>query len=107
MARAIINAPAAARAGEVIEIRTLITHPMETGFRPGADGKTLARDIIRRFACRYNGELVFSADLYSAVAANPFIAFHIAATKSGVLLCTWDGDNGFSQTESVNLTVLG
>jgi sulfur-oxidizing protein SoxZ len=107
MARAIINAPAAARAGEVIEIRTLITHPMETGFRPGADGKTLARDIIHKFTCQYNGEIVFSAELFSAVAANPFIAFHTVASKSGVLLCTWEGDNGFSQTESVNLTVLG
>lgn len=107
MARAIVNAPAAARAGEVIEIRTLITHPMETGFRPGADGKTLPRDIIKRFTCQYNGEIVFSAELYSAVSANPFLSFHTVAIKSGVLLCTWEGDNGFNQTESVNLTVLG
>ncbi|MBC7414992.1 MAG: thiosulfate oxidation carrier complex protein SoxZ [Herminiimonas sp.] len=107
MARALINAPAAARAGEVIEIRTLITHPMETGFRPGADGKTLPRDIITRFTCRYSGELVFAAELFSAVAANPFLAFHTVATKSGVILCTWEGDNGFSQSESVSITVIG
>ena len=107
MARALINAPAAARAGEVIEIRTLITHPMETGFRPGVDGKTLARDIISRFTCQYNGEVVFSAELFSAVAANPFIAFHTIATKSGVLLCTWEGDNGFMESASVPITVLG
>ena len=107
MARALINAPAAARGGEVIEIRTLITHPMETGFRPGADGKTLPRDIIRRFTCQYNGEIVFAAELFSAIAANPFIAFHTVASKSGVILCTWKGDNGFAQSESVNITVLG
>ncbi len=107
MARALVNAPAAARAGEVIEIRTLITHPMETGFRPDANGKTVARDIIRRFTCRYDGELVFSADLFSAVSANPFIAFHTVAVKSGTLTCTWEGDNGFSQSESVTISVLG
>jgi sulfur-oxidizing protein SoxZ len=107
MARALINIPAAARAGDIIEIRTLITHPMETGFRPGPDGKTLPRNIIRRFTCQYNGEIVFSAELFSAVAANPFLAFHTVATKSGTILCTWEGDDGFSQSESAVLTVLG
>ncbi|GAC1436820.1 MAG: thiosulfate oxidation carrier complex protein SoxZ [Burkholderiaceae bacterium] len=107
MARALINAPVAARAGEIIEIRTLVTHPMETGFRPGPDGKTLPRDIITRFTCQYNGEMIFSAELFSAIAANPFIAFHTRATKSGIIQCVWEGDHGFSQAESVSITVLG
>lgn len=105
MARALINAPTTARRGEVIDIRATIGHPMETGFRPGDDGKLLPRNIIRRFTCRYNGELVFSADLFSAVAANPYLAFHTVATESGILSLTWEGDNGFSQTEAVNLAV--
>ncbi len=63
--------PTTARRGEVIEIRTLIAHPMETGFRPGADGKVLPRDIIRRFTCRYNGEPVFSAELFSGDRGQP------------------------------------
>lgn len=107
MARALVNVPAAARAGDIIEIRTLITHPMETGFRPGPDGKTLPRNIIRRFTCQYNGEIIFSAALFSAVAANPFLAFHAVAAKSGTVLCTWEGDDGFSQSESATITVLG
>ena len=107
MARTLINAPATAKRGEVIEIRATIGHPMETGFRPGADGKTLARDIISRFTCQYNGEVVFSAEFFSAVAANPFIAFHTVAIKSGVLRCTWEGDNGFMESASVSITVLG
>ena len=80
---------------------------METGFRPGADGKTLPRDIITRFTCRYNGEVVFAAELFSAIAANPFLSFHTVATRSGALLCTWEGDNGFAQSESVDITVIG
>lgn len=107
MARTLINAPATARRGEVIAIRTTIAHPMETGFRPGSDGKTLPRDIIRRVSCRYNGELVFSAELFSAVAANPYLAFHTVATDSGTLVLTWEGDKGFSHTESLSLTVTG
>ena len=105
MARTLIHAPTTARRGEVIEIRTLIAHPMETGFRPGPDGKLLPRDIMRRFTCRYDHELVFSAELYSAVAANPYIAFHTVATASGTLVFSWEGDNGFVQTEAHAITV--
>ncbi|WP_151638907.1 thiosulfate oxidation carrier complex protein SoxZ [Noviherbaspirillum aerium] len=107
MARALIKVPPNARRGEVIEIRTLISHPMETGYRPGADGQVLPRNIIRRFSCRYNGEVVFSAELHPAIAANPNIVFHTVATESGTLSFTWEGDQGFSQTESVAITVTG
>ena len=105
MARALIHMPAAARPGEVIEIRALIGHPMETGYRVGAEGKLLARDIIRKFACRYNGEAVFSAELHQAISANPYLAFFALATESGTLEFTWEGDNGFTHTEKIQLTV--
>jgi sulfur-oxidizing protein SoxZ len=105
MARALIHMPATARKGEVIEIRALIGHPMETGFRPGADGKVLPRDIIRQFTCRYNGETVFSAELHPAISANPYFAFYTVATESGTLEFSWQGDNGFAQTEKMPITV--
>lgn len=103
--RTLIKVPRAARQGEVIEISTIIGHPMETGFRPGADGKILPRDLITRFTCHYNDELVFSAELYSAVSANPLIAFRTVATASGSLRFTWEGGHGFRHSESVNLNV--
>lgn len=99
MARTLIQLPASARRGEVIEVSALIAHPMETGYRPGADGRVLPRDIVRRFACRYNGELVFAAELHPAIAANPYLAFHTVATESGTLEFEWTGDQGFSQVE--------
>lgn len=105
MARTLIKAPASARRGEIIAISTIIGHPMETGFRPGADGQVLPRDIIQRFTCHYNDELVFSAELFSAIAANPLIAFHTVATASGTLRFSWEGDHGFRHTESVTLNV--
>jgi sulfur-oxidizing protein SoxZ len=105
MARALVTSPKTAKRGEVIEIRALIGHPMETGYRPGADGKVLARDIIRNFSCKYNGELVFSAELHPAISANPYIAFFTVATVSGTLEWRWEGDNGFSQTETAAITV--
>jgi sulfur-oxidizing protein SoxZ len=105
MARALISSPKTAKKGEVIEIKTLISHVMETGYRPGADGRVAPRDILRRFTCHYNSEEVFSADLYPAVAANPFISFTTVAVASGTLRFTWTGDNGFSQTETAAITV--
>jgi sulfur-oxidizing protein SoxZ len=99
VARVLINAPRTAQRGQVFEIKTLIQHPMETGYRPGASGEVLPRDIVRRFACAYNGEEVFAAELSPAIAANPFFSFATVATESGALTFTWTGDNGFHQTE--------
>ncbi len=105
MARALINVPDNARAGEVVEIKTLISHPMETGYRVGPEGRLIPRDIVRRFTCAYDGEVVFSAELHPAIAANPFITFTTVAVATGTLTFTWEGDNGFSQTETRTLTV--
>lgn len=105
MSKALINVPKTAKRGETIAIKALISHVMETGFRPGRDGVLLPRDIITSFVCKYNGEEVFSAELFPAVAANPYFAFHTKATESGTLTFTWTGDNGFSATESVEIQV--
>ena len=106
MARVIVNVPATARSGEVIEIRTLAGHDMETGFRRTQLGELVPRDIITRFSCSYNGVEVFRADLYPAIAANPLIAFTPVATESGTLEFRWSGDNGFSATQSAAITVV-
>jgi sulfur-oxidizing protein SoxZ len=105
MARTLINVPTKARRGDVIEIKTLIAHPMESGYRVGANGALIPRDIIQLFVCTYNGEEVFRADLSPAVAANPFISFFTVATESGTIAFHWTGDNGFAVSESVAITV--
>ena len=105
MATALINVPKRARRGEVIEIKTLISHPMESGFRRTQLGAVLPRDIIRLFVCTYNGTEVFRAELHPAIAANPFIAFSTVAVESGTLEFRWTGDNGFAVTESARIAV--
>jgi sulfur-oxidizing protein SoxZ len=105
MARPLINVPPKAKRGEIIEIKTLIAHPMETGFRPGPNGALIPRDIINRFVCTYNGEVVFHADLYPAIAANPFITFTTIATESGTIAFSWTDDEGKTQTELAKITV--
>ena len=105
MANALINVPARARRGEVIEIKALVSHPMETGYRRTQLGAPIPRDIIRRFTCTYNGAEVFSADLHPAISANPYFAFSTVATESGAIAFLWTGDNGFSLTESAAIVV--
>ena len=105
MARALIKAPAKATRGSVIEIKTLISHVMETGFRYTHKGELVPRDIVTAFTATYNGEEVFRARLHPAIAANPFITFHTVATESGTIELKWTGDNGFSATEQIRITV--
>jgi len=104
--RAIVTVPKEARRGEIIEIKTLVRHGMETGFRHTERGEAVPRDIITRFACTYNGVEVFRADLHPAIAANPLIAFTTVATESGTLAFQWTGDNGYAVTESAAITVV-
>ena len=105
MARALVNVPAKAKRGEIIEIKALIQHDMETGFRVGTSGNIIPRDIITDFVCKYNGQEIFRAELFPAISANPFFAFSTIATESGTLTFEWSGDNGFSATESAAITV--
>ncbi len=107
MTRALVNAPKTARRGEVIEIRAMIAHPMETGYRIGPNGAPIPRHIIRRLVCTYDGAEVFAADLFPAMAANPYIAFSTVATASGGIALAWTDDGGTTQTAMAEITVTG
>src|SRR5690242_15013028 len=99
MSRVLINFPQRVKRGDIIEIKTLIQHPMETGYRLDKTGAKIPRDIISRFTCTYNRDEVFRAELFPAISANPFIAFSTVATESGELVFSWIDDNGQMQTE--------
>lgn len=114
-ARTLITVPKGAKRGDVIEIRALVQHPMETGYRRSAEGAMLPRDLIRLFSCRFvtaapsaanaAGELVFAATLHAAIAANPYLSFNLRADVSGSLVFEWLGDEGFAHRETVALLV--
>ena len=106
MANARIDVPKSARRGEIIDIKTLVAHSMETGFRRKHLGVPIARDIITTFVCLYNGVEVFRAELHPSVSANPYIQFSTVATESGTLEFKWSGDNGFAVTETTRITVV-
>ncbi len=106
MGKVLIRMPTEAKKGDVIEIKTLISHPMETGLRRDNTGRPIPRHIINRFACRYNSEEVFRADLFPAIAANPFLTFFTVATESGELVFEWTDDQGNTHSEAARITVV-
>lgn len=101
-----IKAPAQAARGEVIELKALIRHPMETGYRRDLYGKQIPENILDRFECRYNGETVFAAEFYRAVAADPFLTFYTVATETGTLEFRWVGQDERVYSETIELEVL-
>jgi len=105
MARTLVNVPRTAKRGDIIEIKTLISHVMETGFRRTETGVPIPRNIITAFTCTFEGTEIFRADLHQALSANPFITFFTVATMSGTLEFRWSGDNGFEETARAAITV--
>ena len=105
MSRTVLRAPTKARRGEVITVKTLIEHKMESGFRYSTSGARVPRDIITTFVATWDGEEIWRADLSPAIAANPFVAFTTRVEKSGLLKVTWSGDNGFTASDELRITV--
>ena len=105
MALSRIQVPPQARRGEAVEVRILIQHPMETGFRRDANGQRVARNVLHSFACRYNGVEVFRATLSSGIAANPSRRFFFRAEKSGELEFWWLDDDEVEGTAKARLLV--
>ena len=105
MANVLVNAPKTAKKGDVIEIKALIMHVMETGFRPGTNGRIIRRNIIEDFAATWNGREIFRMKMSPAIAANPFVSFSAIAAESGTIVFRWSGDEGFVAEHQVSITV--
>ena len=103
--RTIVTMPTTAKKGEILEIRIIVQHDMESGFRHTETGQRIPRDIIRDFRCTYNGVEVFRVELHPAMGANPLLVFTTTATESGTLEFKWSGDNGYASSTTSTLTV--
>lgn len=100
-----IKLPDTIKTGDLIEVKALIQHVMETGNRRDADGKPIPRSIIHTFKVTFEGNPVFSADWGSGISANPFIAFHFAVPGPGTLEFTWIDDAGVTVVEKAPLAI--
>lgn len=106
MTRPRVRLPDSARAGDVIEIKTLISHVMETGQRKEGDGKPIPRFIINAFTATFAGAEVFRAELHPGISANPYLAFYMRVPGPGEFEFTWTDDNGVKVSEKAKLNVV-
>ena len=100
-----VKVPKTASAGEVITIKSLISHEMESGQRKDKEGKPIPRQIINKFTCEFNGQPVFSCDLDPAVSANPYFEFNAKVNESGTFKFTWVDDDGSVYETENEITV--
>jgi sulfur-oxidizing protein SoxZ len=105
MVRVLISVPKQVKRGDAFDVKLLISHPMESGQRRDAMGAAIPRDIINGFVCTLDGAEVLRAELFPAIAANPFLSFSVVADKSGTLAMTFTDDHGVVQTETVSVAV--
>ena len=100
-----VKVPKKASPGEVITIKTLISHKMESGQRKDKQGNVIPRRIINAFSCEFNGQPVFSTDIHPAISANPFFEFTAKVNESGTFTFKWTDDNGEIYTTESKITV--
>ena len=100
-----VRAPREASVGEVVSVRTLISHPMESGMRRNGDGEVIPRSIINRFVCTLNDEVVVDITLEPSISTNPYIQFEAKVTESGTFNFTWYDDDGSVYEESSDISV--
>ncbi len=100
-----VRVPRSASAGEAFEIKTLISHKMESGQRKDSDGNRIPRSIINHFSCDFNGENVMSAMLEGAISTNPYFQFEAVIQESGTFTFTWLDDDGSEYSDSKDITV--
>jgi sulfur-oxidizing protein SoxZ len=100
-----LKVPKEAKKGEVIEIKTLISHAMESGLRKDDSGSLVPRKIINRFTCEFNGKPVFACDLEPGMAANPYFQFTVKVEESGTFRFSWTDDDGTVVTADEAITV--
>ena len=100
-----VSIPSKVTRGEPFEVRIQIRHAMETGYRTDDMGKSIPRNVIRSFVCRYNGDPVFSAQMSSGFAANPYLRFFVTARAAGELTFEWSDDAGVRGSERATVTL--
>jgi sulfur-oxidizing protein SoxZ len=100
-----VRLPSEAKRGEIIEVKALISHEMETGQRKDTAGNLIQRKIIREFIATFNGQTVFRAEWFPSISANPYQAFFFRATESGSFEFIWKDDDGSEYKTRAELTV--
>ena len=102
-----VQVPASVKKGEAFEVRVIVQHPMETGFRRDLQGRAIPVNIVNHMTCTYGGREVFGAEFGTGIAANPYVAFYVIARESGPLEVAWSDDRGQQGRASASVNVAG
>ena len=100
-----VKVPKEVSIDEIVEIKTLIRHPMHSGRMKDVDGKTIPRQIINSFSAKFNGKVVFQMDLQPSISTNPYISFQYKVKESGKFDLEWIDDNGEKYSISKEMIV--
>ena len=100
-----VKVPKSASKGDVITIKTLISHKMESGQRKDKDGNVIPRSIINKFTCEFNGQVVFACDIEPAISANPFFEFNVRVDEPGTFKFTWLDADGSVYEKTADIAV--
>ena len=95
-----LSIPKDAKLGDIVELKAMIRHDMESGYRRNIQGEPIPRLILTQFECKLDEDVIFKADLHPGVSANPLLKFHMRAEKSGTLSFTWTEQTGQIFTKS-------
>ncbi len=100
-----VKVPKTAAQGETVTIKTLISHPMESGQRKDKEGNVIPRSIINRFVVDFNGENVIDVVLAPAISTNPYFEFQAKVPEAGEFTFTWYDDDGDVYTETKSIAI--
>jgi len=101
-----IQIPPFVKKGTIFQIRLLIQHPMETGFRFGLNGTAIPKNVIPKLAGYYAGREIIQAELNTGIAANPLLVFPTRAVESGDIVFEWNDEAGQSGRQVARLVVV-
>jgi sulfur-oxidizing protein SoxZ len=100
-----VRVPREASVGEIVSVRALVSHVMESGQRRNDAGELIPRSIINRFVCDFNGVNVIDVTIEPSISTNPYFQFDAVVNESGSFAFTWYDDDGSIYEESADIAV--
>lgn len=94
----------AAVTGDVVEVKALMTHPMETGQRKDKKtGELIPAHYIKDVTVTANGTTVMTAKWSGGVSKNPYLAFSYAGKAGDKLKLSWTDNKGATDSAEADV----
>lgn len=95
----------AAANGDIVEVKVLMRHDMETGQRKDASGKIMPAHFIQNLTAKCNDKVVLNAQFGPSVSKDPFLAFKFkGGAKGDKVSVTWMDNKGDTRTDEATIS---